>query len=395
MSNVIAVDSRPEGGQEMLNQGGGSLRADAVARRSSPVPTEEDGDELRRRKMKSHSPSRATLGLTSRLSSSQPIFVSSTSLEHVDKVVKDPPTTSCALCPVGTWCVVPHNSLPNWLQDNDYLVKGHRPPLQSTVACLRSIFRIHTETVNIWTHLLGALLFLYFAIFYFVRGDYGHVTENGATLANSTGSEVVPIGDKMVFLVFFSASITCMTLSWLFHTMCCHSSEMSLFCVKLDYCGIAILIVGSFVPWLYFGFYCSFLTKFLYVSAVVILGLATVTICMWDRFSVPHWRPLRAGLFLSLGLSGIVPAAHYSLLEGVVRAVTAGGVGWLLLMGAVFILGACLYAFRIPERFFPGKCDIIFHSHQIFHVCVVLGCYVEYRGICQLEEYIRSRGVCS
>jgi len=163
----------------------------------------------------------------------------------------------------------------------------------------------------------------------------------------------------------------------------------------LDYCGIAILIVGSFVPWLYFGFYCSFLAKWLYVSAIVILGLATVTICMWDRFSLPHWRPLRAGLFLILALSGVIPATHYSLLQGVVRAVTAGGVGWLLLMGAIFMLGACLYAFRVPERFFPGKCDIVFQSHQIFHVCVVVGCYVEYHGICQLEEYIKSRGVCA
>jgi predicted membrane channel-forming protein YqfA (hemolysin III family) len=26
---------------------------------------------------------------------------------------------------------------------------------------------------------------------------------------------------------------------------------------RLDYCGIAILIVGSVIPWLYYGFYCE------------------------------------------------------------------------------------------------------------------------------------------
>ena len=45
--------------------------------------------------------------------------------------------------------------LPKWLRDNDFLIKGHRPPLNSFYMCFKSIFRIHTETGNIWTHLLG------------------------------------------------------------------------------------------------------------------------------------------------------------------------------------------------------------------------------------------------
>ena len=50
---------------------------------------------------------------------------------------------------------VPHfQSLPQWLQDNDFLHFGHRPPLP-TSECFKSIVRIHTETGNIWTHLLG------------------------------------------------------------------------------------------------------------------------------------------------------------------------------------------------------------------------------------------------
>ena len=41
-------------------------------------------------------------------------------------------------------------------------------------------------------------------------------------------------------------------------------------------------------------------------------------------------------------------------------------------MGALYITGAGLYAARIPERFLPGKCDIWFQSHQIFHLLVSL-----------------------
>ena len=53
------------------------------------------------------------------------------------------------------WKAMPHHALPNWLRDNDFLLKGHRPPLPSIKACFKSIFRIHTETGNIWTHFIG------------------------------------------------------------------------------------------------------------------------------------------------------------------------------------------------------------------------------------------------
>lgn len=53
------------------------------------------------------------------------------------------------------WNLVHHHHLPEWLQDNEYLLFGHRLPLNSFRACFRSVFRIHTETGNIWTHLLG------------------------------------------------------------------------------------------------------------------------------------------------------------------------------------------------------------------------------------------------
>lgn len=55
----------------------------------------------------------------------------------------------------ASWKQCHFRNLPRWLQDNDFLHAGHRPPLPSFYACFKSIFRIHTETGNIWTHLLG------------------------------------------------------------------------------------------------------------------------------------------------------------------------------------------------------------------------------------------------
>nr|KAF6338211.1 hypothetical protein mPipKuh1_007937 [Pipistrellus kuhlii] len=61
----------------------------------------------------------------------------------------------------GCWRVILHDMLPDWLKDNDYLLHGHRLPMPSFQAYLRSIFRLHTETSNIWAHLLGFVLFLF------------------------------------------------------------------------------------------------------------------------------------------------------------------------------------------------------------------------------------------
>lgn len=63
------------------------------------------------------------------------------------------------------WLVVHHNHLPKWLRDNDFLVKGHRPPMNSFWKCFKSVFRVHTETGNIWTHLLGKCISCFLKFF--------------------------------------------------------------------------------------------------------------------------------------------------------------------------------------------------------------------------------------
>ncbi|KAG5275292.1 hypothetical protein AALO_G00145780 [Alosa alosa] len=100
-----------------------------------------------------------------------------------------------------------------------------------------------------------------------------------------------------------------------------------------------------------------------------------------------HHRPTRAGVFMGLGLSGIVPTMHFTIEEGFVKATTVGQMGWFYLMGAMYITGAGLYAARIPERYFPGKCDILFHSHQIFHVLVVAAAFIHFYGVSNLQEF--------
>ncbi|NWQ83495.1 PAQR1 protein, partial [Columbina picui] len=244
----------------------------------------------------------------------------------------------------GRWRVIPYDVLPDWLKDNDYLLHGHRPPMPSFRACFKSIFRIHTETGNIWTHLLG---------------DGGVWWPWGCGWARSPRT------------------------GWLFAARTCWVLGFS----PLDYSGIALLIMGSFVPWLYYSFYCSPQPRLIYLSIVCVLGISAIIVAQWDRFATPKHRQTRAGVFLGLGLSGVVPTMHFTIAEGFVKATTVGQMGWFFLMAVMYITGAGLYAARIPERFFPGKFDIWFQSHQIFHVLVVAAAFVHFYGVSNLQEF--------
>ena len=47
------------------------------------------------------------------------------------------------------------HDLPAWLRDNEFLLHSHRPALDSYTECGKTLFRLHTETCNIWTHIIG------------------------------------------------------------------------------------------------------------------------------------------------------------------------------------------------------------------------------------------------
>ncbi len=53
--------------------------------------------------------------------------------------------------------------------------------------------------------------------------------------------------------------------------------------------------MGSFVPWLYYAFYCEVFTKIGYLILIAILGSSCIVVSLWDKFSEPRFRVLRAG----------------------------------------------------------------------------------------------------
>jgi adiponectin receptor len=133
----------------------------------------------------------------------------------------------------------------------------------------------------------------------------------------------------------------------------------------------------------------------IYLTVTTVLGSCAITVSLWDKFGQPKYRALRAGVFMGFGLSGVIPAMHYLYSEGWLKAASEAAMGSLILMAVLYISGALLYAWRVPERFFPGKCDIWFHSHQLFHVLVIAAAFVHYHGISEMAMHRLTTGDCS
>ncbi|KAF7495333.1 Adiponectin receptor protein [Sarcoptes scabiei] len=268
----------------------------------------------------------------------------------------------------AVWKVCHFSHLPKWMQDNEFLHTGHRPPLPTFWECIKSIFRLHTETGNIWTHGLGSLLFVGLFIYEFVTIS-----------AHKTAI------DRLMLTIYFCGIILCLFFSFMFHTFSCYASPkvIKIFS-KLDYCGISLQIIGSMTPALYYGFYEDFDMFKLYISFGVVLCIISIAVSMWDKFGEPKYRSFRAMVFLCFGLSNVIPGVHwYIILDS--RLLTAYYL--FILQGALYVIGSLLYANRIPERLFPGKCDYMFQSHQIFHVLVVLAAFVHLNGINSMAEF--------
>jgi adiponectin receptor len=96
-------------------------------------------------------------------------------------------------------------------------------------------------------------------------------------------------------------------------------------------------------------------------------------------------------MFVMMGLSAVVPVIHGLKLYGLEQMRKTIGLDWVVLQGVLYILGAGIYAARVPEKWNPGRFDIWGSSHQIFHVLVVLAAASHLVGLIKGFDYEHSQ----
>ncbi len=146
------------------------------------------------------------------------------------------------------------DDLPHWQRDNHYIHSGYRRASNSYLTSLRSLTYLHNESVNIWSHLLGAIISLFVAV-----ALYGSLAPRYETASQA---------DVCAFSCFFLGAAGCLGMSATYHAISNHSPSVASWGNKLDYVGIVLLIWGSFVASIYYGFACHPHLRIMYWTMV-------------------------------------------------------------------------------------------------------------------------------
>ncbi|KAI8144154.1 hemolysin-III related-domain-containing protein [Fennellomyces sp. T-0311] len=264
---------------------------------------------------------------------------------------------------VGAQRLLQFHELPKEWQENEYVLSGYRF-CKSTRQCLKSIFKLHNETLNIWSHLVGFVCMAFLSVFSFNR----HFPE-------------ASMNDRIVFMVFCLSALKCLFCSSVYHTFICHSRHaIKSFTATLDYIGISILITASVLVTEYYGFYCQPVPKMRYMIFTVVVGSAGVIMPFFKLWDTKEYRLLRISVFLSMAFSSIVPVLHLISMNGFVATLSFFHMAGISV--TMYLLGVVVYVNRFPEKLYPGRFDFAgMTSHAIWHVFVCLGIYVSYNTL--------------
>ncbi|XP_008248030.1 membrane progestin receptor gamma isoform X1 [Oryctolagus cuniculus] len=254
---------------------------------------------------------------------------------------------------------------------------GYRHPQSSATACILSLFQMTNETLNIWTHLLP----FWFFVWRFVTALY--VTD----IPNDSYS--------WPMLVYMCTSCVYPLASSCAHTFSSMSRNARHICYFLDYGAVNLFSLGSAIAYSAYAFpdalvrtsFHDYFVTMAVLNTILSTGLSCYSrfleiqkpgLCKLLRilaFAYPYtWDslPIFYRLFLFPGESGQNEATLYHQKHMVMT-----------------LLASFLYSAHLPERLAPGRFDYIGHSHQLFHVCVILATHMQMEAIL-LDKTLRK-----
>jgi len=275
--------------------------------------------------------------------------------------------------------VLKSDEAPSYAREKE-ISTGYRYPL-SYFGCFRSLFWLHNETVNIWTHFLG---FIYF--FYLMQHN---LTRNQTHIRSK--SDLVAVTIQLITYQ------VCMLLSSLYHTFLCHSEPVKHKWQQLDHAGILLALWGTYARLIVTKFSCfpfSLCFHLLCISAIFALVFANFLKQMFHTKSTSKksgvtGEGVQLYLFLALSLYAVAPFAHWISISSALahNNVSSQMIKWMFFPYGVGGLGLFFYVSRVPECVVSaGKVDLCGASHQIWHMLIFAGMVSWYELTCWLSN---------
>ncbi|KAL2782569.1 hemolysin-III family protein [Aspergillus keveii] len=272
------------------------------------------------------------------------------------------------------------DEMPEWFrrESNQWILHGYRPISGSAHASFFSWLYMHNETVNIYSHLIPAVLFL--------LGEW-HIQQYLASKYSGVTST-----DFIAFSIFVLTAVTCLSLSAIYHTLLNHSKHVEHLCLRLDMLGVVVFILGDLILGIYIVFWCEPYPRNVYWSMVGFFGMLTIFLTMHPKFQGSKYRIFRALMFVATGLCGVAPLVHGLNVFGMTQMIRKA-FPYTLAKAGCLLSGTLFYATRFPESRYPGRFDLC-GSHSIFHMLVVCAAVVQLMGYLDAFDYAQANLAC-
>ncbi|KAM4593319.1 membrane progestin receptor beta-like isoform 1-T2 [Odontesthes bonariensis] len=273
-------------------------------------------------------------------------------------------------------------SLPPTVRDVDvppmfrerFILAGYRLTGQPWRSYALSLFQVHNDTLNVWSHLLAAVcVALRFLMFAILRG--GGVL--GFQLQGPEGPGISVDASSLPLVLYVFSAVTHLSCSAAAHLFHAHSEQAHHSLFLLDFVGVAIYQYGCALALCLYsadGAWTQSMLGQIFLPASALLVWFSCAACCYAELHLR--RPYR----LHRKLCQLVPmgAAYWLVISPVAHRLATHS--WRrspalllhLLQVVLFPLSAFFFSCPIPERFCPGRFDLVGHGHQLSHVLLAL-----------------------
>ena len=210
--------------------------------------------------------------------------------------------------------------------------------------CFKSIFSMHNETSNIWSHLIS--LIAYVLLMIMMKHIY-----------------------NTVVYFYLLSTILCFLASTAYHTFNSHSEESCKCMFKIDLFGITIQLLCGIICGIQFMFNEFVTIRYFYYSLFAFLSVSVIIFTVIPIFISEKFAVLRLVLFLTLFTCAFLCSIHWTLVARI-EEVEALSKYSLLGFGFIFV-GFIFYLSKFPESVYQSKfVDHYLQSHTLWHLGV-------------------------